>query len=130
MILHTMAELSASATMYGRWAIVVRLLSAGLRCPVCQEHFNTWTAANPPPSGPRGKDERVPVCRAWVLALHNEVNTTKEVPTEPWTVEQVAAKYGGDRATIRKAARLALRSIQAMIVPRAYTGLQNILAQG
>ena len=126
-VLHTLAELSVSSTVFGRWPRLLEILKSGLRCPECQGHFNAWVDAHPFP-GAADRTQRVPAARRWVLDLHNNVSERRGVAV--WDEAAVAAAYGtGDRALLRRTARGKLAEIRDRMGDRAWRILQGILTQ-
>jgi len=129
-ILHTLAELSFASTTATRWPRLLEILKSGLRCPECQGHFNAWVESHPYPTGTErlGRDQRVLVARRWVLDLHNDVNTRRGVPT--WEEAAVVAAYGsGDRALMRRNARVRLGEIRGRLGDQAWRALHGVLTQ-
>lgn len=71
------------------WDQMLGVLTTGLPCPECREHYTAWLTANPlladESTGLPG-----PV-QEWILAIHNQVNQRKGVAE--WTPEQCVAAY-------------------------------------
>ena len=78
-----------SVSRKGIWDQMLGVLTTGLPCPECREHYTAWLAANPlladESTGLPG-----PV-QEWILALHNQVNQRRGMAE--WTAEQCAAVY-------------------------------------
>ena len=109
-VLHTASALSKSNTQMESLAVVLGALRTGIPCSECSAHYNQWYDAHPLKtvtySGKRSATKVFRIIRtttttstttwnslvAWILDLHNNVNTRKSQPT--WTVEQVVAAYG------------------------------------
>ncbi len=101
-ILHTLAEFTDRYHMSRFWYILLRNMRTLLPCPDCRAHFVAWVDAHPIVYTKSNTDFQGmrDAYRRWILALHNQVNVTKEAPTAPWTESQLTPMYGGDR-TVR-----------------------------
>ena len=107
-ILHTASVLSTSDAQMEALADVLAALRDGIPCPECSGHYNEWYSSHPLKTVVHSEGRTAPrvfrIVRtvkttttwnslvAWILDLHNNVNTRKSQPT--WTVEQVVASYG------------------------------------
>lgn len=98
-ILHTLAEFTDHLDLNRYWQLLVQSMRTTLPCPDCRAHFVAWNDSHP-----LRNIKTVPELRSfyrqWLLDLHNQVNVTKEFPTDPWTESQLTPTYGGDR-TVR-----------------------------
>lgn len=80
-ILHSLAEVAETNTA---WAALLNALRTALPCPDCSSHYNAWIDSHTVGSGVSIK--------AWLLALHNDVNRRKGVAE--WTPEMLTAATG------------------------------------
>lgn len=80
-ILHSLAEVAETNTA---WPTLLNALRTGLPCPDCSSHYNAWIDSHAVGTGTGIK--------AWLLALHNDVNRRKGVAE--WTPEMVTAAAG------------------------------------
>lgn len=111
--LHTAAEIGNVE----KFAAVAAALDGALPCPDCEKHYHQWYITHPVPT------ERAAI-RTWLLDLHNDVNRRSH--KTPWTLEQVAAAYGGDGAAVAAAA--ALTTAETMVGPAVVAALRAALA--
>jgi hypothetical protein len=81
-LLHTLAELRHTDT---DWPHLLTTLRSCLPCPDCTNHYNAWINGHPTNGD----------MKAWVLALHNDVNRRKGVTQ--WTPDMVSASVSSVR---------------------------------
>ena len=85
-ILHKVAEVAETDT---EWPSLLVALRACLPCPDCSRHYNAWVDEHAVDSGIDGG------AKAWLLALHNDVNRRKGV--SQWTPDMVSASVAAVR---------------------------------
>ena len=83
-LLHTLAELRHTDT---DWPHLLTTLRSCLPCPDCTNHYNAWIDRHPTNGD----------MKAWVLALHNDVNRRNGVIQ--WTPDMVSASVSSVRRT-------------------------------
>jgi hypothetical protein len=81
-LLHTLAELRQTDT---EWPHLLSTLRSCLPCPDCSHHYNAWVDGHAIDGD----------MKAWVLALHNDVNRRKDVIQ--WTPDMVSVAVGAMR---------------------------------
>lgn len=86
-ILHKVAEVADTNT---DWPALLTALRTCLPCPDCSRHYNAWVDEHEVSAGIVGG------AKAWVLALHNDVNRRRGVAQ--WTPEMVSASV----STVRR----------------------------
>jgi hypothetical protein len=117
-ILHVLS-IRGVTTEAGRvaWSALPQELDGALPCPECAQHYHDWYRAHPLTATDGDS------VRDWVLALHNQVNERRSVPT--WSAEQIVATYGGLTAAD---ATVALTGIRELIGVRALRALEALIA--
>jgi len=135
-VLHTLSLVSTDKNM---WYAIANALKTDLPCPECSGHYNIWIRSNPlrfpvspPPRQPfiprfiktRDPIQMPPVSDTisrWVLALHNNVNTRRNMG--PWSLDQCKNTYRNIDA-----ARTALTSLDGVIGPQLFSLLRSACA--
>jgi len=128
-VLHTASVFTKTATHIPLWRHLIKALKSGLPCPDCSAHYNAWVSSNGVNFSIIGDGVRAPAI-AWVLALHNNVNSRQDPPVAPWTVKQVVAAYAGapaEKADRIAAAVTALQRLQGVIGPSAFDAAMALL---
>ena len=128
-ILHTLAEFTDRPHMSRFWYVLLRSMRTTLPCPDCRAHFVAWSDANPIVYSKSNTDfrEMRDAYRRWILALHNQVNTTKETSTDPWPEFQLTPTYGGDRTVRLQEVRDLIPSLEPYCPPTLIANLRKLV---
>jgi len=119
-VLHTASVFTKGRSHIGHWRTLLAALNAGLPCPECSSHYNSWYNRTPLRFNILGNGTQGIVIN-WVLGLHNDVN--RRAGREQWSADQVRWNYRDlDRA------RTALASLQGIIGDGAYRAAAALLA--
>ncbi len=115
------------------WRELITALVNDLPCPDCRAHYSAWIKRNPLRVGGLLPIQRMmqkittsSVVVTWLLNLHNDVNSRNSVGT--WSLQQLRARYDGDRGARLTEGRTSLQSIKTSIGPRAFGILERLLA--
>lgn len=115
------------------WRELITALVNDLPCPDCRAHYSAWIKRNPLRAGGLLPIQRVlqkhsvsTVVVTWLLDLHNDINVRNSVGT--WSLQQLRARYDGDRTSRLAEGRTSLESIKDSIGPRAFSLLSRLLA--
>ena len=119
-VLHTASVFTKGRSHIGHWRKLLAALTAGLPCPECSSHYNSWYSRTPLRFNILGNGTQGVIIN-WVLALHNDVN--RRAGRAQWSADQVRSTYRD-----LGAAKAALEGLQGIIGDGAYRAAAALLA--
>ena len=119
-VLHTASVFTKGRSHIGHWRKLLAALTAGLPCPECSSHYNSWYNRTPLRINILGNGTQGVIIN-WVLGLHNDVN--RRAGRAQWSADQVRWTYRD-----LGAAKAALASLQGIIGDGAYRAAAALLA--